>query len=290
METLGGLFRQTRERQRLSLEQIASKTRIQQRHLQAIEEEDFASLPAKVFVKGFVRSYARSLGLDEDNALQLFLTTSSDFYDRTQEEQQHIQVTLQAAHRKRFNWNLVVILFLAIGGVLFYLLPWQQETVPLQPESETPEPISGMQNKEILDPTPHIEELPDIVSSESPVDTEIQLTSPPPPDIIPSQLPPEPRPVPTLPVSPVPEKATGIDGTLVLEIEATQLTWVVVQSDDQAPHEALLQPGQKSTWKADKQYLLTLGNAAGVIVRLNGELQGPFGKPGQVVRDIHLKP
>ncbi|GJL68092.1 MAG: hypothetical protein NPIRA06_07270 [Nitrospirales bacterium] len=290
METLGGLFRQTRERQRLSLEQIASKTRIQQRHLQALEEEDFASLPAKVFVKGFVRSYARSLGLDEENALQLFLTTSSDFYDRTQEEQQHIQVTLQAAHRKRFNWNLVVILFLAIGGVLFYLLPWQQETVPLTSESETPIPINGMQDEEILEPAPPIKESPDNVSSESPVDTEIQLTPPPPPDTPPSPLPPEPRPIPTLPVSPVPEKASGFDGTLVLEIAATQLTWVVVQSDDQAPHEALLQPGQKSTWKANTQYLLTLGNAAGVIIRLNGELQGPFGKPGQVVRDIRLKP
>ncbi|MCA9501308.1 MAG: DUF4115 domain-containing protein, partial [Nitrospira sp.] len=48
--------------------------------------------------------------------------------------------------------------------------------------------------------------------------------------------------------------------------------------------------GQKSTWKANSQYLLTLGNAAGVVIRLNGELQGPFGKPGQVVRDIRLKP
>ncbi len=290
METLGGLFRQTRERQRLSLEQIASKTRIQQRHLQALEEEDFASLPAKVFVKGFVRSYARSLGLDEDNALQLFLTTSSNFYDRTQEEQQHIQVTLQAAHRKRFNWNLVVILFLAIGGVLFYLLPWEQETVPLTPESKTPLPINGMQKEGIPEPAPPIEESPDSVSSESPVDPEVQVTSPPSSVITPSPLPPEPRPIPTLPVSPVPEKSTGFDGTLVLEIEATKLTWVVVQSDDQAPHEALLQPGQKSTWKANTQYLLTLGNAAGVIIRLNGELQGPFGTPGQVVRDVRLKP
>lgn len=290
METLGGLFRQTRERQRLSLEQIASKTRIQQRHLQALEEEDFANLPAKVFVKGFVRSYARSLGLDEDNALQLFLTTSSNFYDRTEEAQQHIQVTLQAAHRKRFNWNLVVILFLAIGGVLFYLLPWQQETVPLTSEPETSLPINGMQKEEILEPAPPIEESPDSVSSESPVDTEVQLTPPPPSDITHSPLPSEPQPIPTLPVSHVPEKATGLDGTLGLEIEATQLTWVVVQSDDQAPHEALLQPGQKSTWKANTQYLLTLGNAAGVIIRLNGELQGPFGKPGQVVRDVRLKP
>lgn len=291
METLGGLFRQTRERQRVSLEQIASKTRIQQHHLQALEEEDFASLPAKVFVKGFVRSYARALGLDEDNAIQLFLTSSSNFYDRTQEEQQHIQVTLQAAHRKRFNWNFVVILFLALGGILFYLLPEQQEPLPPTPESETPLPINETKKEALLEPPPPIEESPDSVSSEVPVPIEVQPPSPLPSGITPSPLPPEPRPIsPTLPVSPVPEKTTGTDGTLVLEIEATQLTWVVVQSDDQAPHEALLQPGQKSTWKANTQYLLTLGNAAGVVIRLNGELQGPFGKPGQVVRDIRLKP
>ena len=312
METLGGLFRQTRERQRLSLEQIASKTRIQQHHLQALEEEDFARLPAKVFVKGFVRSYARALGLDEDNAIQLFLTSSSNFYDRAQEEQQHSQVTLQAAHRKRFNWNFVLILFLALGGILFYLLPEQQEPLPPTSESETPLPINEKQKEALMEPPPPIEKSPDSVSSEDPVPTEIQLTAPPPSDIPlsplppksrplppePRPLPPEPRPLPTepqpiaptLPDSPVPEKTTETDGTLVLEIEATQLTWVVVKSDDQAPHEALLQPGQKSTWKANTQYLLTLGNAAGVVIRLNGELQGPFGKPGQVVRDIRLKP
>lgn len=292
METLGGLFRQTRERQRLSLEQIAFRTRIQQYHLHALEEEDFASLPAKVFVKGFVRSYARALGLDEENAIQLFLTSSSNFYDRTQKEEQHIQVTLQTAHRKRFNWNFVVILFLALGGILFYLLPDQQEPLPPAFESETSLPINEIQKEVILEPTPPIEELPASVSTEAPVDTEeLQLTSPPPSDITPSPPPPEPRPIsPTLPVSPIPEKTTGTDGTLVLEIEATQLTWVVVQSDNQDPHEALLQPGQKSTWKANTQYLLTLGNAAGVIIRLNGEPQGPFGKPGQVVRDIRLKP
>lgn len=290
METLGGLFQQTRERQGLSLEQIASRTRIQQRHLQALEEEDFARLPAKVFVKGFVRSYARSLGLDEDNALQLFLTSSSNFYDRTQEEQQHIQVTLQAAHRKRFNWNLVVILFLVIGGVLYYLLPEKQEALPPIPESENPIPIDDKPDEVIPVPPPSIEELPSSVSPETSVDTLIQ-PSPPSPDIAPSPPPPEPQPIaPSLPVSPVPKKAAGSDGALVLEIEATQLTWVVVQSDDQAPHEALLQPGQQITWKANTQYLLTLGNAAGVVIRLNGESRGPFGKPGQVVRNIRLKP
>lgn len=291
METLGGWFQQARERQGFSLEQIAAKTRIPQRHLQALEEEDFASLPAKVFTKGFVRSYARALGLDEDEALQLFLTSSSNFYDRTQEEQQHIQVTLQTAHRKRFNWNLVVILFLIIAGALFYLLPEQQETPPPTAESESPAPIDAKPDEVIPELPPSIEELPSSLSSEAPVEV-ISQPSTPSSAIAPSPPTPEPQPLlPSVPVSPIPENTTtGTDGSLVLEIEATQLTWVVVRSDDQPPHEALLQPGQRITWKAKNQYLLTLGNAAGVVIRLNGEIQGPFGKPGQVVRDIRLKP
>jgi len=105
------------------------------------------------------------------------------------------------------------------------------------------------------------------------------------------------QPTPAPPVEPIPPKApispredATADGSHILEIEAKQLTWVVVQSDQQAPNEALLQPGQRITWKANKQFLITLGNAAGVVIRLNGQTQGPFGKPGQVVRDIRLKP
>jgi cytoskeletal protein RodZ len=284
METLGGFFQHARKRQGLSLDQIASQTRIQQQHLQALEEEDFASLPAKVFTKGFVRSYARSLGLDEEEALQLFLTSSSSFYERTQQEQQHVQIKLEAAHRSRFNWNLVLILFLVIGGALFYLLPEQQEQLPPANESEVPLPIESLQETK-----PSSAEPPASVSPMAPVDS---VSPPSPPSVIVPPPPiPEPKAIPpSLAVSPVPENALGPGGPLVLEIEATQLTWVVVQSDDQTPHEALLRPGQQVTWKAKKQYLLTLGNAAGVVIRLNGESQGPFGKPGQVVRDILLKP
>lgn len=284
METLGGFFRQARERQGLSLDQIASQTRIPPQHLQALEEEDFASLPAKVFTKGFVRSYARALGLDEDEALQLFLTSSGSFYERTKQEQQHVQIKLEAAHRSRFNWNLVLILFLVIGGALFYLLPAQQEQLPPANESETPLRIELHQETK-----PSSAEPPADASPITPLDT---APSPSPPVIsLPPPPPHEPKVIsPGLAVSPVPEDALGPGGPLVLEIEATQLTWVVVRSDDQAPHEALLQPGQQITWKAKKQFLLTLGNAAGVAISLNGESRGPFGKPGQVVRNILLKP
>ena len=286
METLGEFFQRARERQSLSLDQIAAQTRIQERHLQALEEEDFASLPAKVFTKGFVRSYARSLGLDEDEAIQLFLTSSNSFYEQTQQEEQHVQIKIETAHRSRFNWNLVLILFLVMGGVLFYLLPEQQENISPTAESEAPVPIESTQ-----EPASSLEEPPATVSPLAPVDT--VPPSPPPSAVAPAPPIPEPEPPPIRPnvsVPPVPEDPLVSGEQLGLEIEATQLTWVVVQSDDQPPHEALLQPGQRITWKAKKQYLLTLGNAAGVVIRLDGETQGPFGKPGQVVRNILLKP
>jgi cytoskeletal protein RodZ len=224
------------------------------------------------------------LGLDEDEALQLFLTSSSSFYERTQQEQQHVQVKIEAAHRSRFNWNLVVILFLVIGGALFYLLPEQQENLPPTTESDAPLPIESIQEPKHSVAGPPTSVSPVATVDTVPTSSPPSANAPPPPTL-------EPKPIPPgLPVSPVPENALGPDGPLVLEIEASQLTWVVVRSDNHAPHEALLQPGQRITWKAKKQYLLTLGNAAGVVVRLNGASQGPFGKPGQVVRDILLKP
>ena len=76
---------------------------------------------------------------------------------------------------------------------------------------------------------------------------------------------------------------------LVLDLEAEELTWVVVQSDGASPHEALLRPGEKVRWTASDRFTLTLGNAGGVRVELNGKPQGPFGPKGKVARDIVLK-
>ena len=66
------------------------------------------------------------------------------------------------------------------------------------------------------------------------------------------------------------------------------MTWVVVQIDGGGPHEALLQPGERITWRGQDQFILTLGNAGGVLVVLNGETKGPFGPSGTVTRGIVL--
>ena len=290
MEPLGEYLKQARKKKRLSLEKVASQTRIQEHHLQALESEDFANLPAKVFAKGFVRSYAKALGLDEEEALQCFLETSGIFYEQSQLEEPlpHVQVKLEAAPRQNMNWKLVFGLIIIIAtGAVWYGLPNQQETpIALSEPEDSPliesigEPISP-----ISDPQKSVVPI-------RPVESVPQSTPPAP---VPTQ--PTPKPIPPTSVEPIPPISPTppavertADGSHTLEIEATQLTWVVVQSDKQAPNEALLQPGQRTTWKANKQFLLTLGNAAGVIIRLNGESQGPFGKPGQVVRNIRLRP
>lgn len=63
--TVGEKLRAAREAQKLELSEIASRTRIPLRHLEAIEQSNFASLPSVTYAMGFAKSYARAIGADE---------------------------------------------------------------------------------------------------------------------------------------------------------------------------------------------------------------------------------
>jgi cytoskeleton protein RodZ len=64
--SVGERLRQAREAKGMSLEDLASQTRIPIRHLQHIEREEWDALPAVTYCVGFVRAYANSVGLDGD--------------------------------------------------------------------------------------------------------------------------------------------------------------------------------------------------------------------------------
>lgn len=68
----GLLLRRTREQQGLSLHEVADQTRISVRWLAALEEARTEQLPAPVFVIGYLRSYARVLGLDGDELIDAY--------------------------------------------------------------------------------------------------------------------------------------------------------------------------------------------------------------------------
>ena len=66
-----------RERRGISLDAVAEGTKVAPRYLRALEHDDLASLPGGVFNKGFVRSYCRYLGLNENEWLERFSRTAS---------------------------------------------------------------------------------------------------------------------------------------------------------------------------------------------------------------------
>src|SRR2546423_13813149 len=69
-ESLGEKLRQAREEKGLNLADVAEQTRISSLYLQSIENDDYRTLPGGIFNKGFVKSYAKFVGINEQEALQ----------------------------------------------------------------------------------------------------------------------------------------------------------------------------------------------------------------------------
>ncbi len=313
MDSLGNKFQTARKSQGWTLEQMVSMTRVQEPYLKALEEDRFDRLPQKVFAKGFVRSYARSLHLDEEECLQLFLESSVSFYKKKGEDRQQIFLRIGDDPKGKTNRNMVVILIVLLLLGLLVLLYQQfpspstdsrfsqrttdQQAVEPQHRDEAlsesekighaNEPGDNRPSSSITQQTDastvaktETAHKPDLAetSAESSSD-DGALTSPlASPESVMSEPP------IFFPL------AGSEEGPVVLELRALEMTWVVVRSDEGDPHEALLQSGEIVQWQARDRFLLTLGNAGGVEVRLNGQLRGPFGKTGIVVRDIALRP
>lgn len=70
--TLGEKLIKLRSQYRMSLAEISKATRIQAKYLEALESGDYRGLPAEVYVRGFLRSYARYLGLEDDAFVKLY--------------------------------------------------------------------------------------------------------------------------------------------------------------------------------------------------------------------------
>ncbi len=73
MGAFGEKLRKQREQQGIGLDAISGTTKISTRMLRALEEEHFDQLPGGVFNKGFVRAYARQVGLNEEEAVADYL-------------------------------------------------------------------------------------------------------------------------------------------------------------------------------------------------------------------------
>ena len=311
MDSIGDFFKQVRETKGLTVDEVASKTRIRTDFVKALEEGNFAKLPDQVFARGFVRSYARSLGLDEEDAIHRFIQSAGAFYEK-QDERERLKVRQAEEERKRQANRKAVAIAIGIAILTLVILLSREQSSLLVRRTSQPEPPSTTA-KRVTPLEPGKVDVPVRPEPEGPTAAKTKPTeaSPPPQTatrhdatagrsavsgtatapVAPQAAVPIPPPINTAgPLGPPSlEGAANADEPLVLDLEATELSWVVIQVDGGSPQEALLRPGEKAKWKGQDQFMLTLGNAGGVKAELNGKPQKAFGPSGKVARDILLK-
>jgi cytoskeleton protein RodZ len=73
-----------------------------------------------------------------------------------------------------------------------------------------------------------------------------------------------------------------------LLVRAIEPTWIRIQTDDLGAVQELLTPGATREWTAERRFLLTVGNAGGIEIELNGQPVPRLGKSGAVIRQIEL--
>ena len=124
MTGMGKLLEKERLEQGLTLEEMSARTMIKPQFLQAIEAEEYHELPGEAYVKPFIRTYAKALGLDDQLTSNL----------KPPEPLPEVAVTLEnsirerrersrKARRRRFIFRLIAMLIVVIGSVyLFFKL------------------------------------------------------------------------------------------------------------------------------------------------------------------------
>ncbi len=116
----GESLRKERELRRITLEEISKHTKVNTRFLEAIEQDDLSVLPAKAFAKGFLRSYARMVDLDEDQVI-----TNFEYCQRAMRPEEYSDIRTKhlsgsSRHRLVFLVLLLIITALTAIVVLYY--------------------------------------------------------------------------------------------------------------------------------------------------------------------------
>ncbi len=134
MESIGRYLKTEREVRQISLEELAQTTRIPLRHLASLEDDRLERLPGDVFVRGFLKSYAKAVGLTLDEVLRRYEHTSRQSSLPPSEPNAAPMTGIAGPERgRRFGLAiaLVIILILFTLALSIALRPRHRET-PVQ--------------------------------------------------------------------------------------------------------------------------------------------------------------
>ncbi len=145
-KTAGERLREARESQGLSLAEVAARTRVPLRHLEAIEQSNYSGLPSHTYSVGFAKAYARAIGMDEV-AIARDVRGQADAVQRPPEYQPYELQDLKRQPPKGLAMGVTIaaILVLIAAGLYFgtTLFRGDGETTVAAPAAEImPEPVA----------------------------------------------------------------------------------------------------------------------------------------------------
>jgi len=252
LASFGEELRREREIRGISLKEIADATKISKRFLEAIERNDHKTLPAPVFTRGFVREYARYVGLNAEEMVNRynFAAANDDRIEKPPTVAKYAatpprDITPKPPAKRgipptftRVNGNAIFafVIVLALGAVAYW----------------------AIQNKR------RERELADVAASSIPVTTTKAAVAP----------------------SPIATPRPADAATLRLEIDVTKDSWVELDADGKRVFTEVMSAGGHHTFDATEGFrFVRIGNAAGLTLTLNGTPVPPLGADGEVVKN-----
>lgn len=140
MGNFGDTLRQEREFRGVTLDAITRVTKISNRHLQALEQENFGVLPGGVFNKSMVREYARVVGLDQEEWVGRYLSahqltagpTDDDAWMRFAENASKARGGGQRnGPDQRLRWAGIAVLLILVAGLSWFVWSYVHKKVSL---------------------------------------------------------------------------------------------------------------------------------------------------------------
>lgn len=120
----GPWLRRQREMREITLREISDASKISLRYLQALEDERFDLLPAMVFAKGFLRQYARYVGLDQDEVVNRFLVAYQEEQGEDEaEEEEERRPEPRLGLEGTWKYVVLVVVLAAVLLGLVFLIP-----------------------------------------------------------------------------------------------------------------------------------------------------------------------
>jgi cytoskeletal protein RodZ len=262
LATFGEELRREREIRGISVKEIADATKISRRFLDAIERNDHKTLPAPVFTRGFVREYARYLGLNAEEIVNRYnyAAAGDDRIEKSAHLDRLVPDRSVETERKpasrglpspfaRVDRGIYVLLFLVVAlvGAIYWTVRHRHaaasnETVEVQREPAT---------KAVA--------IVPVTTATAPATTSAPVSAT-------ASTPPN-------------------DGLLHLIMTFTDNSWISLDVDHQT-YTFDAQKGGRRTFAAKERFRFkTIGNAGGVELTLNDVRIPPLGREGEVIHE-----